>query len=294
MILNTETKQYVCCHAAVLDNLPLFRCILLRRLNKWAGQVDPDTSGRWDELQSSSGSGTCYIDLHASAGITARQRQKMVFLTTKIMQRTALFVTFGGFVTSLINAFLPFWKTMNSDLNEMENWFSGLWHTCLYTEEVGIQCKAYDSVLGLPLELQISRWLVTVSIGTGGLGLLVVLPGLEGVEMCVEQPHLKRRFIILAGLLTWVSGLTSLAPVSLVAYSTLVDFFDEGWPEVMPRWEYGEAMFSGWFGGLGQLIGGTLLFIAVCMYDFDQRPPSVPNSPQVKHRTKDYQKTEVL
>ncbi|KAE8292232.1 putative claudin-24 [Larimichthys crocea] len=152
----------------------------------------------------------------------------MVFLTTKIMQRTALFVTFGGFVTSLINAFLPFWKTMNSDLNEMENWFSGLWHTCLYTEEVGIQCKAYDSVLGLPLELQISRWLVTVSIGTGGLGLLVVLPGLEGVEMCVEQPHLKRRFIILAGLLTWVSGLTSLAPVSLVAYSTLVDFFDEG------------------------------------------------------------------
>ncbi|KAG8012056.1 Claudin-22 [Nibea albiflora] len=183
---------------------------------------------------------------------------------------------------------------MNSDLNEMENWFSGLWHTCLYTEEVGIQCKAYDSVLGLPMDLQISRWLVTVSIGTGGLGLLVVLPGLEGVEMCVEQPHLKRRFIILAGLLTWVSGLTSLAPVSLVAYTTLVDFFDEGWPEVMPRWEYGEAMFSGWFGGLGQLIGGTLLFIAVCMYDFDQRPPSVPNSPQVKHRTKHYQKTEVL
>lgn len=224
----------------------------------------------------------------------SQQRQKMVFLTTKIMQRTALFVTFGGLVTSLITTFLPLWKTMNSDLNEVENWFSGLWHTCLYTEEVGIQCKAYESILGLPIDLQISRVLMSVSIGTGGLALLAVFPGLEGVEMCVGQPDLKRRFLIFGGVLSWVSGLTTLTPVSIVAYTTVVDFWDEGFPDVMPRWEYGEAMFSGWFGGLALVIGGTLFFVAVCMGDFDQRPPSVPNSPQVKHRTKNYLKTEVL
>ncbi|XP_049435103.1 putative claudin-24 [Epinephelus fuscoguttatus] len=218
----------------------------------------------------------------------------MVFLTTKVMQRTALFVTFGSWVTSLITAFLPLWKTMNSDLNEVENWFSGLWLTCLYTEEVGIQCKAYDSIMGLPMDLQISRVLVSVSIGTGGLALLAAFPGLEGVGMCVGQPGLKRRLIILAGVMTWVSGLTTLAPVSLVAYTTVVDFWDEGFPDVMPRWEYGEAMFSGWFGGLGLVIGGTLFFVAVCMWDYDQKPPSVPNSPQAKHRTKNYLKTEVL
>ncbi|XP_042343506.1 putative claudin-24 [Plectropomus leopardus] len=218
----------------------------------------------------------------------------MVFLTTKIMQRTALFVTFGGLVTSLTTAFLPLWKTMNSDLNEVENWFSGLWLTCLYTEEVGIQCKAYDSIMGLPMDLQISRVLVSVSIGTGGLALLAAFPGLEGVEMCVGRPGLKRRLLILSGVMSWVSGLTTLAPVSLVAYTTVVDFWNEGFPDVMPRWEYGEAMFSGWFGGLALVIGGTLFFVAVCMGDYDQRPPSVPNSPQVMHRTKYYQKTEVL
>nr|XP_046242336.1 putative claudin-24 [Scatophagus argus] len=218
----------------------------------------------------------------------------MVFLTTKVMQRTALFVTFGGLVTSLITTFLPFWKTMNSDLNEVENWFSGLWHTCLYTEEVGIQCKAYESVLGLPMDLQISRVLMSMSIGTGGLALLAVFPGLEGVEMCVGQPGLKRRFLILGGVLSWLSGLTTLVPVSIVAYTTVAEFWDEGFPDVMPRWEYGEAMFSGWFGGLALVIGGTLFFVAVCMGDFDQRPPSVPNSPQWKHRTKSYLKTEVL
>lgn len=218
----------------------------------------------------------------------------MVFLTAKMMQRTALFVTVGGLVTSLITTFLPHWKTMNSDLNEVENWFSGLWHTCLYTEEVGIQCKAYDSIMGLPLDLQISRVLMSVSIGTGVSAVLAAFPGLEGVEMCMEPPGVKRRLLIFSGVLSWVSGLTTLAPVSVVAYTTVVDFWDEGFPDVMPRWEYGEAMFSGWFGGLALVIGGTLFFVAVCMGDYDRQTSSVPNSPQVKQKTQHYLKTEVL
>lgn len=218
----------------------------------------------------------------------------MVFLTTKMMQRTALFVTFGGLVTCLFTTFLPFWKTMNSDLNEVENWFSGLWHMCLYTEEVGIQCKAYDTLMGLPMDLQISRVLMLVSVGTGGLAVLAAFPGLDGVEMCARQPGLKRRLLVLGGVLSWVSGLATLAPVSIVAYTTVVEFWDQGYPDAMPRWEYGEAMFSGWFGGLALLIGGTLFFVAVCMGNFDRSPPSVRNSPQVRNGTKNYLKTEVL
>ncbi|KAJ0067455.1 hypothetical protein NL108_007919 [Boleophthalmus pectinirostris] len=216
----------------------------------------------------------------------------MVFLTPKIMQRTALFVTFGGFVTSLMTMFIPFWKTMNSDLNEMENWFSGLFHMCLYTEEVGIQCKAYESILALPMDLQISRVLMSVSIGTGAFSMVTAFLGLEGVE--IFPPGIKRGLLIFSGVLTWVSGLTTLAPISIVAYTTVVEFWDEGFPDVMPRWEYGEAMFSGWFGGFALVIGGTLFFIAVCMADFDQSIQTVPGSPLVKQRTQNYLKTEML
>lgn len=218
----------------------------------------------------------------------------MGFLTVTIMQRAALFLTFGGWVTSLVTTFLPLWKTMNSDLNEVENWFSGLWHMCLYADEVAIQCRAYDSVLGLPLDLQISRVLMSVSVGTGGLALLVVVPGLDGVDTCVAQPGPKRRILVLGGALAWVSGLTTLAPVSVVAYTTVVEFWDQGFPDVMPRWEYGEAMFSGWFGGLALVVGGTLFFVAVCMQDFNRRPPGEPNGPDLKARPKNYLKTEVL
>ncbi|XP_019722523.1 putative claudin-24 [Hippocampus comes] len=218
----------------------------------------------------------------------------MVLLTTKSMQRTAVFVTFGGLVTSFITTFLPLWKTMNSDLNEVENWYSGLWHMCLYTEEVGVQCKAYDSLLGLPVDLQISRVLMLVSVCTGGLALLVALPGLDGVRVCLDKYAKRRSFLILGGVLACVAGITTLAPVSFVAYTTVVEFWDKGFPDVMPRWEYGEAMFSGWFGGLALLTGGTLFFIAVCMADYELRKTSVTNSPHVKRRTRHYRKTEVL
>ncbi|KAM6964954.1 putative claudin-24 [Aplochiton taeniatus] len=213
----------------------------------------------------------------------------MVFLTTKVMQRTALFVSFGGLVTALITTFLPLWKTMNSDLNEVENWYSGLWHTCIFTEEVGVQCKAYESLLDLPVDLLASRVLMLVSIGTGALAVVVAFPALEGVELGSGRRGLKRGLLILSGVLSWVSGITTLAPVSIVAYVTVVEFWDENLPDVVPRWEFGEAMFSGWFAGLALVIGGILFFIAVCMGDHDRQRMS-----PVKQRAPHYLKTEII
>ncbi|XP_055774400.1 putative claudin-24 [Salvelinus fontinalis] len=222
---------------------------------------------------------------------------KMVLLTAKIMERTALFVIFGGLVTTLVTTFIPLWKTLNSELNEVENWYSGLWHICIFAEEVGMQCKAFESLMALPMDLLASRVLMLVSVGTGALAVVVAFPGLEGVELgSGRQQGLKRGLLIVSGVLSWVSGLTTLAPVSLVAYVTLVEFWDENLPDVVPRWEYGEAMFSGWFAGLFLVIGGSLFFVAVCMADHDgqQRVASLPNTPQEKPRSQYYLKTEVL
>ncbi|KAJ8005935.1 hypothetical protein DPEC_G00123050 [Dallia pectoralis] len=224
-------------------------------------------------------------------------REIMVLLTSKIMERTAVFVTVGGLVTTLVTTFIPLWKTLNSDLNEVENWYSGLWHTCVFTEEVGIQCKAFESLMGLPVDLLVSRILMLVSVGTGALAVVVAFPGLQGVDLgSGTRPRMKRGLLIVSGVLSWVSGLTSLAAVSLVAYVTVVEFWDENLPDVVPRWEYGEAMFSGWFSGLFLVIGGSLFFVAVCMadYDVEQTVARLPNTPQEKPRRQHYLKTEVL
>ncbi|XP_062874284.1 putative claudin-24 [Trichomycterus rosablanca] len=223
----------------------------------------------------------------------------MVLLTIKTVQRVSLFVAFGGLVTTFITTFLPLWKTMNSELNEMENWYEGLWHTCIFTEEVGLQCKAFESLLTLPPVTLVSRILMCVSIASGFLGVLAAFFGLEGVEVGAGRERLKRNLLILGGVLILVSGMTTLAPVSLIAYVMVLEFWDEGLPDVMPRWEYGEAMFSAWFSGLLLVIGGSFLFVAVCMGDHQakqQRKISCYNH-TLQHQTlgrQNYSKTEIL
>ena len=49
----------------------------------------------------------------------------MVLLTAKLVQRLALFVSFGGLVITFVTTFLPLWKTLNTDLNEMEELVRG-------------------------------------------------------------------------------------------------------------------------------------------------------------------------
>ncbi|KAL4636110.1 putative claudin-24 [Arapaima gigas] len=225
-------------------------------------------------------------------GREQRERERMVLLTTRVMQRLALFVSFGGLVTTLVTTFLPLWKTLNTELNEMENWYEGLWHTCIFTEEVGVQCKAFESLLALPADVLVSRVLMCISIATGLLAVAVAFFGLDGVELGPGRARLKRCLLILGGVLSWVSGVATLLPVSLVAYVTVVEFWDDSVPDVVPRWEFGEALFSGWFSGLILLIGGSFFFVSVCMGDYREAPS--PPRAQETPRTQQYLKTEVL
>ncbi|KAH0507760.1 Claudin-22 [Microtus ochrogaster] len=96
----------------------------------------------------------------------------MAFIFRTAMQSAGLSLSLLGWVLAIITTYLPHWKNLNLDLNEMENWTMGLWKACVIQEEVGRQCKDFDSFLALPAELQISRILMSLSNGLGLLGLL--------------------------------------------------------------------------------------------------------------------------
>uniref|UniRef100_A0A8C7KX45 Claudin 26 n=1 Tax=Oncorhynchus kisutch TaxID=8019 RepID=A0A8C7KX45_ONCKI len=123
--------------------------------------------------------------------------------------------------------------------------------------------SAFESLMALPLDLLVSTVLMLLSGGASSLS-AVCCPGCRG-----SPP--------------W--------PVSLVAYMTVVEFWDENLPDVVSCWEFGEAMFSGWFSGLFLVIGGSLFFVAVYMADLQQRVASLPNTPQEKPRGQYYLKT---
>ncbi|KAM5264333.1 claudin-22-like [Ctenodactylus gundi] len=188
----------------------------------------------------------------------------MALVFKRAIQCVGLSLSLLGWVLSCLTNYLPHWKNLNLDLNEMENWTMGLWKTCVIQEEVGRQCKDFDSFLALPTELRISRILMFLSNGLGFLGLLVSGFGLDCLRIGERQQDLKRRLLVLGGILLWTSGVTALIPVSWVAHMTVQEFWDDSIPEIVPRWEFGEALFLGWSAGLCLLLGGCLLHCAAC------------------------------
>lgn len=188
----------------------------------------------------------------------------MALVLRVAMQFVGILLSLLGWVLSIITTYLPHWKNLNLDLNDMENWTMGLWQACVVQEEVGLQCKDFESFLGLPAELRISRVLMFLSNGLGLLGLLVSGFGLDCLRIGETQRDVKKRLLILGGILFWTAGVTALVPVSWVAHVTVQEFWDERIPEIVPRWEFGEALFIGWFAGFSLLLGGCLLSWAAC------------------------------
>ncbi|XP_051011802.1 putative claudin-25 [Acomys russatus] len=189
------------------------------------------------------------------------------------VQLGGLFLSVLGWVCSCVTTILPQWKTLNLDLNEMETWISGLWEACVNQEEAGTVCKAFESFLSLPQELQVARILMVASHGLGLLGLVLSGYGLECFRFHGPRGVFKTRLCILGGTLEASASATTLFPVSWVAYATFQDFWDDSVPEIVPRWEFGDALFLGWAAGLFLALGGFLLIFSACLEDEDGSSP---------------------
>uniref|UniRef100_A0A8C8AF72 Claudin n=1 Tax=Otus sunia TaxID=257818 RepID=A0A8C8AF72_9STRI len=164
-----------------------------------------------------------------------------------------------GWVSSCVTTVVPLWKSLSLDLNELEVWTMGLWQVCIAREEGAVECRAHGSFLALPPELRVSRLLMCLSNGLGLLGALLAAAGLEGWRSCQDQPGLKRRLLLAGAAAVGAAAVATLAPVSWVAYNTVLDFWDDTVPDIVPRWEFGEATFLGWFAGAFLAAGGLLL-----------------------------------
>lgn len=188
----------------------------------------------------------------------------MALVYRMMLQLAGILFCLLGWVLSCLTTYLPQWKNLNLELNELEIWTMGLWQACVVQEEGGMQCKEFDSFLALPPELKISRILMFVSTGLGLSGLFLSGFGLDCLKFGEQQQDLKKRLLLLGGIFSWISGITAIIPVSWVAHTTVQEFWDETIPDIVPRWDFGEALFVGWFAGFCLILGGSLLNCTVC------------------------------
>lgn len=172
----------------------------------------------------------------------------------------------GAWLCSLATTLMPYWLTLSTDLLPTERFEVGLWETCV-VQELGLQgCRPYDGLLGLPPDIKLARILMCTALGSGLLGLLLAIPGLNLVNCYrrrrMEDLSFKRALKMAGGTLSLTAGILVLIPVSYIAHLTVVRFFDESVPDVVPRWEFGDALFCGWTAGVLHLVAGTVLLIS--------------------------------
>ncbi|XP_019936387.2 putative claudin-24 [Paralichthys olivaceus] len=177
------------------------------------------------------------------------------------LELLGMLVYVGAWLCALTTTILPQWLTMSTALLPVESYELGLWETCVVQDVGGMECRSYDSLLGLSSDLKLARILMCTSLVVGMLGILVAIPGLDLVNICKERRGCgtKRTLTTVGGLLGMVSGVLCLIPVSYMAHLAVIHFFDDKVPDVVPRWEFGDALFCGWVGGFLLIVAGLLL-----------------------------------
>ncbi|XP_056133898.1 putative claudin-24 [Lampris incognitus] len=192
------------------------------------------------------------------------------------LEMLGIFVYVGAWLCTLATTIMPQWLTMSTELLAIESYELGLWETCVVQEVGGMECRSYDSLLGLSYDIKLARILMCISLAIGLLGILVAIPGLYLVNSCKGQEghQTKKILTTMGGVLGILAGVLCLVPVSYVAHLAVLQFFDETVPEVVPRWEFGDALFCGWVGGFLLIVSGLLL-VSSCLCSLTNHQPAL-------------------
>ncbi|CAN9511013.1 unnamed protein product [Ophioblennius macclurei] len=166
-----------------------------------------------------------------------------------------------GLIGTVAITALPTWRVsafIGANLIVMEELWEGLWMNCYRQIDINMQCKAYDSLLVLPPELQAGRALTCVSIVLVVVSLLVTGCGTQKTICCGDNARAKNITLAFGGGLFLLSFLTTLIPVSWVAHTVIRNFYNPTVPDSRKR-ELGNALFIGWATSAVLLITGIIL-----------------------------------
>ncbi|KAG9267033.1 claudin-22-like [Astyanax mexicanus] len=191
-----------------------------------------------------------------------------------VLELLGVSLSLTAWLGSLTTTLMSRWLTLSTELLPAESYELGLWGTCVVQELGILECRPYDSLLGLPPDIRLARILMLATLVTGVMGLMLAIPGIYVVNSCRGTDSLvaKRTLKMLGGTMCLAAGILGLVPVSYVAHLTVLRFFDESVPDVVPRWEFGEALFWGWAASFLHLVSGSLLLTSCFCLQGDPCP----------------------
>lgn len=177
------------------------------------------------------------------------------------LQYAGLLLGGVGLVGTVAAAVLPQWKVsafVGANLVVFESLWEGLWMSCRSQAPFRLQCKAYDSLLALPPDLQAARGLMCAAAVLALLAFAAAVLGARCTRCAGEDDAAKSPALLAAGVTFAIAGLAALTPVSWVASGVVRDFYDPTLDDGRKR-ELGEALYLGWASALALVAAGAVL-----------------------------------
>ncbi|KAJ8336473.1 hypothetical protein SKAU_G00376930 [Synaphobranchus kaupii] len=166
-----------------------------------------------------------------------------------------------GAVGVVVICALPMWKVtafIAASIVTSQVFWEGLWMNCVLQSTGHMQCKAYDSLLALPRDLQAARALVVLAIAVSVVGALLGFAGGRCTNFLRRNAASKARVAIGSGVAFIAAGILCLIPVCWTA-STLVTGFYNPLVPTGQKGELGAALYVGWMAGGLLVLGGAIL-----------------------------------
>ncbi|XP_054610460.1 claudin-4-like [Dunckerocampus dactyliophorus] len=166
-----------------------------------------------------------------------------------------------GLLGTVLICGLPAWKVtafVGSNIVTSQIFWEGLWMNCVIQSTGHSQCKAYDSILALPRELQASRALVCVSLAVSVVAVGLFVLGARCTTFFRHDWPTKANVGLAGGVVFVIAGLLCIIPVSVSAHSIITGFFNP-LPTEERRGELGASIYVGWASGALLVIGGVLI-----------------------------------
>uniref|UniRef100_A0A8C5JMQ6 Claudin n=1 Tax=Junco hyemalis TaxID=40217 RepID=A0A8C5JMQ6_JUNHY len=148
----------------------------------------------------------------------------------------------AGWVAGLAAAVLPQWRQSSyagDAIITAVGLHEGLWMSCAAQSTGQVQCRLHDSLLSLEVHIQTCRALMVISLLLGFFGIIVSVVGMKCTKVGEEDPVTKSRIAVAGGVLFVLSGLCTLAAVSLYATQVTYEFFRESTIPIHTRFLHG-------------------------------------------------------
>ncbi|XP_044054560.1 claudin-19 [Siniperca chuatsi] len=173
------------------------------------------------------------------------------------LQLLGFFLSLVGVAATVAATFMVEWKKQSQ--GKTHRIYEGLWMTCSGNERT--TCEFHQSLLKLPTEVQATRAVMLLSIFLSTVALLVSTVGMKCTRFMDGKAESKSTTAMTGGIMFMVAGLLTLIITSWYV-KMIVQTFHES--HRLQSFEFGNAVFVSWFGGLLTMAGGAFLSCRRC------------------------------